>query len=74
MHLYVQTYIVQAEASIENGRAGYDVYYPDGRVVWIPEGDFDLHHRLLGARERMLVEQSTLEQGVSRISDKESPP
>ncbi len=72
MQLFVQTYLVQAEAAPkEDGRPGYDVYYPDGRVEWIPAADFDLHHRLLDTRERMVFEMSNAEIGVMRISDKE---
>lgn len=72
MRVYVQSYIVQAEASLDaNGHNGYDVYYPDGRNVWMPVGDFELHHRALDVRERMIMDMTAAEQLVMAVSDKD---
>ncbi len=72
MRIYVQSYIVQAEACLDaNGHNGYDVYYPDGRTTWMAAGDFEIHHRHLDVRERMLMDMTTAEQLVMAISDKE---
>ena len=74
MRIYVQTYIVQAEPVVDaNGHNGFDVYYPDGRTCWLPVGDFELHHRNLDTRERMLLDMTAAEQLVMAISDKDSP-
>lgn len=71
MRVYVQSYIVQAEPSLDaNGHNGYDVYYPDGRNVWMPSGDFEIHHRALDVRERMIMDMTSAEQLVMAVSDK----
>lgn len=72
MQLYVQTFIVQAEPSVDkNGRAGYDVYYPDGRVDWMQAGDFEEHHRAIDRREHQIINMNTAELEVLAISDKD---
>lgn len=74
MRIYVQNFIVQAEpATDSNGHNGYDVYYPDGRTQWIPEGDFEIHHRPLDVRERMIMDMNTQELEVLSITDKDYP-
>lgn len=70
MRVYVQSYIVQAEPCLDvNGHNGYDVYYPDGRTVWMPVGDFEIHHRVIDTRERMIMDMTSAEQLVMAISD-----
>ena len=74
MRVYVQTFIVQAEPCVnQDGRQGFDVYYPDGRTQWIPAGDFEIHHLVLDVRERMILDMTAAEQLVAAISDKDSP-
>jgi hypothetical protein len=74
VRIYVQSYIVQAEACLDvNGHNGYDVFYPDGRTHWMPAGDFDIHHRPLDVRERMLLDMTAAEQLVMAITDKDHP-
>ena len=75
MQLYIQTFIVQAEPSVDQaGRAGYDVYYPDGRVQWMMAGDFEEHHRAIDRREKQIIDMNTAELEVLAISDKDYPP
>lgn len=72
MQLFVQNFIVQAEPATDpNGRQGYDVYYPDGRTDWMPLEDFEIHHRVLDTREKMLIDMNTQELQVLRVSDKD---
>lgn len=72
MNIYLQTYIVQAEPDQhEDGRPGYAVYFPDGRTLWMYAEDFELHHRPLDRRERTMVEMTSEELGVARITDKD---
>ncbi len=74
MNIYVQNFIVQAEPAFDkNGLAGFDVYYPDGRTQWIPQGDFEIHHRALDVRERMIMDMNTQELAILSISDKDYP-
>ncbi len=75
MRIYVQSFIVQAEEAVSaSGLPGYDVYYPDGRTQWMPAGDFELHHRSMDVRERMILDMTAAEQLVMAVSDKDSPP
>jgi len=39
----------------------------------MPAGDFDIHHRSLDVRERMLLDMTAAEQLVMAISDKDHP-
>lgn len=74
MRIYVQNFLVQAEPALDKqGRNGYDVYYPDGRTQWMQVDDFEIHHRLLDVRERMIMDMNTQELQVLRISDKDYP-
>ena len=74
MNIYIQNFIVQAEPAVDkNGRTGFDVYYPDGRTQWIPQGDFEIHHRVLDVRERMIMDMNTQELAILSISDKDYP-
>jgi hypothetical protein len=72
MQLFVCNYIVQAEPATDDaGRQGWDVYYPDGRIERIPRDDFEIHFRYLDVRERLLMEMTTDELDVMRITDKD---
>lgn len=71
MNIYIQNFVVQAEPCLDaNGRQGYDVYYPDGRTHWMPVEDFEIHHRALDVRERMIMDMTSAEQLVMAVSDK----
>lgn len=75
MNIYIQNFVVQAEPCLDaNGRQGYDVYYPDGRTHWMPVEDFEIHHRPLDTRERMLMDMNTQELAVLQISDMDFGP
>ncbi len=72
MNIYIQNFIVQAEPAFDsNDRVGFDVYYPDGRTQWMPAGDFEIHHRAMDVRERMIMDMNTQELGILSISDKD---
>ena len=70
MQIFIESQVVQAEPKhAANGRPGYDVYYPDGRVRWVNPDEFELHFRLLDRRERQLIDMNTAELEVLRITD-----
>lgn len=66
---YIGCKIVNAQPAVQNGKPGFDIFYPDGYSSWCPEAVFEAAYREVTTHERQVLTLTDGEAGIARISD-----